>query len=372
MREYRVIDADTHVYYPKDMWERWLPAQFRERAPRVVEHAQGGDAWLMDPAKPPEPLGLTVSLGKGYEGMKWFGYRYEDIRPGCYDPRARLADMDYDGVDAQVIFSDNRTMGQVMASPDREFHFACVRAYNDWLADEFCAADPERLVGLAQLPNLGVEAAVEELKRSKRKGMRGVILRNWPSGNPGLSAADDPFWAAAQEAAMPIAIHLGFAAGASIVAAAPKGKVLAAAGTASMVGIAPILLETIFEGLFDRFPGLRMASVETGAGWLPYLLEQMDDKYWRNRHWAELDLELLPSEYWFRNWVITFVLDKYGVANRHAIGVANMMWSTDYPHNSCDWPYSRKILRETFADVPREERRLMTCDNCAGFYSLAK
>ena len=137
-----------------------------------------------------------------------------------------------------------------------------------------------------------------------------------------------------------------------------------------MDSMPPIITETIMSGLFDRFPSLLFISVEAGAGWVPFLLEQMDDRWWRNRHWAQVELEMLPSEYFKRNWRLTFVQDFYGVRNRHDVGIDNMMWSTDYPHHICDWPYSRKIANEMFAGVPEDERWKICVGNAAKVYGL--
>ena len=134
----------------------------------------------------------------------------------------------------------------------------------------------------------------------------------------------------------------------------------------------PVIVgETIFWGLFDKFPNLKMVGVECGAGWVPYFLEQMDDRYWRNRSWAKSKLQHQPSEYFKRNWMTTFIIDHYGVANRHAVGVKNMMWSTDYPHHGADWPYSRKVIDEMFLGVPAEERARIVSRNCVELYGLS-
>ena len=128
--------------------------------------------------------------------------------------------------------------------------------------------------------------------------------------------------------------------------------------------------EFIYSGMFDRFPGLRIVAAETGAGWIPNLLEHMDDHWWRNRTWTDSQLELLPSEYFRRNWLTTFIREPFAVAVRHWIGVDNMMWSTDYPHHRHDWPYSRRIIEESMGGVPEDEKRAMIRDNAARLYKL--
>ncbi len=128
--------------------------------------------------------------------------------------------------------------------------------------------------------------------------------------------------------------------------------------------------DIIHSGVFDRHPGLKMVGVEVQAGWIPAVLAWWDDRYWRNRTMTGCDLKLLPSEYFHRNWLVTFIIDRYGVKNREDIGVGNMMWSTDYPHHGCDWPYSRKVIAEMFDDVPEDEKFRITCGNPRDLYGL--
>ncbi len=372
-REYHIVDADAHTYTPKDMWDRWLPKKFYDRRPRLTKDEAGGDAWEFDPAIPPEPLGLTLTAGMKYEDFKWMGLKYGDIRPGCYDGKERLKDMDQDGLDAQILYSDNRPMSYFMSVKDRDFHLAAIQAYNSWLIEEFCSPDPARLIGLGQIPNLGVETAIAELHGLKKRGVRGVILRAWPSGKPRISPEDDPFWAACQALELPICHH-GFAgqpeqwkATREMLMVGPVGALSVGLGT----DVIPFITQTIATGVFDRFPGLKLGAIETQAGWLPYLLEQLDDKYFRNRTWGQVNIRYLPSEYWSRNWFVTFIKDQYGIANRHSIGIDTMMWSTDYPHHGNDWPYSRKVIQFSFAGVQEEEKARMIAGNAVRIFRLA-
>ncbi len=388
MSRYQLISADSHIVEAPDLWEKWLPKEYLPRAPKLVKDAEGGDAWQYRPGTPPVPLGLvTTYLGRTYEQFKWTGARYSQVNQGAFHGPTRLKEQEVDGVDAEVLYPSQRTMRHFMLDDDNEFHKAGIQAYNDWMAKNFMAADPTRLIGLGQMPNLGVEAMIVEMRRAKQMGMRGVILSSWPSGAPSLSVEDDAFWAEAEKLDMPVSIHLGVA---SKQAAAPAGHKagvttgmaeptgLLTTGQKTVVGYScagldtmPVIIaETILSGLFDRFPRLRFISVEAGAGWVPFFLEQMDDRYWRNRGWAKLELQMLPSAYFRRNWLLTFVQDFYGIRNRHAVGLANMMWSTDYPHHISDWPYSRKIAREMFAGVPENERRQICAGNAAALYKL--
>ncbi|MCZ7528486.1 MAG: amidohydrolase [Acidimicrobiia bacterium] len=370
MREYRIVDADCHVMEPPDLWKRWLPERFQDRAPRLVKDAEGGDAWELEPGRPPMTIGLVTTPGKRYEDFKWTGSTYESIRPSCFDGKARLEDMDADGVDAELLYPSQRTMHYFMGNQDVELHRAGVRAYNDFLAEEFCAADPERLFGLAQIPNLGVDEAVAELRRCREKGYRGAIISAWPSGERhplrgrrsllGRGRGDG-------DARLDPHQH---------PAPAPAGEPARRRGGHRDDGLRrharlpPILAELIMSGLFDRRPGLTVVGTEVEVGWIPEALEQLDNFYWRNRTWTGLKLADLPSEYFHRHFVCTFIKDRIGVVLRHDVGVENMAWSSDFPHHGNDWPYSRAVISEMLQGVPKAERDLIVGGNAARIYGL--
>jgi predicted TIM-barrel fold metal-dependent hydrolase len=379
-----MISSDAHIVEPPDLWEKWLTPEFRARAPKLVKDDEGGDAWLYNDGGAPAPLGLvTVTRDRPREELRWSGARYATINQGNFRGDARTAEMLEDGVVAEVIYSPQRTMRHFMLGTEDDFQLAGIRAYNDWLAQEFCAAAPERLIGIGQMPSVGADAAIAEMRRVKDLGLRGVLLSAWPSGNPNLSAADDPFFAEAERLGLPISIHCALSARAKV---APKPKtpveekfargeatggrqvsMLSGAGLDTM----PLIMgEIILTGVHDRFPRLRFVSVESGIGWVPYYAEQMDDRYDRNRFWAKIRLERKPSDYVRSNWSFTFVIDHYGVANRHAVGVDNVMWSTDYPHHSCDWPHSRRVVADMMKDVPAAERRKIVFENAAKLYAI--
>jgi len=383
MSSFEMISADSHVVESPDLWEKWLPKEFLPKAPKLVKDAEGGDAWQYRPGTPPVPLGLVTTYpGRTYEQFKWTGAKYDKINQGAFIGATRLKEQDVDGVNAEVLYPSQRTMRHFMLDDDNVFHKQGIQAYNNWMAKEFMAADPQRLIGLAQMPNVGVAEMIAEMQRAKQMGMRGVILSCWPSGATSLSVEDNAFWAEAEKLDMPVSIHLGVASKqggkAQTSTGMMEGAGLLSTGAKTVVGYScagmdnmPIIIaETILSGLFDKFPRLRFISVEAGAGWVPYFLEQMDDRYFRNRTWAKVELQMLPSAYFRRNWLVTFVQDFYGVRNRHAVGIGNMMWSTDYPHHICDWPYSRKLANEMFAGVPENERNQICAGNAAALYGL--
>jgi len=128
--------------------------------------------------------------------------------------------------------------------------------------------------------------------------------------------------------------------------------------------------QLIFTGTFERFPDLHIAMIEVSTGWIPHFLEQMDDRFWRNRSWSNIPITEPPSTYWYRNMSATYIWDPAGVRQRHQVGVENMMWSTDYPHHGNDWPHSRKVIAETLAECSAEERQKILAGNARRIFHL--
>jgi predicted TIM-barrel fold metal-dependent hydrolase len=187
-----------------------------------------------------------------------------------------------------------------------------------------------------------------------------------------------PFFAAAEEEAMPVHIHSGLSQagrrqkGSGAAAAVIAGSLPSLEQMGGAVATASDFMSRfIYSGLFDRFPALQMVAAECGAGWIPHFLEHMDDHWWRNRVWTKSQLELLPSEYFRRNWVATFIREPFAVQSRYWIGTDNLMWSTDYPHHRNDWPYSRRIIEDSFIGVPAHDREQMICGNAVRVYGLS-
>ena len=377
-RAYRIVSSDSHTLEPPDLWTEWLESKHQATAPKLVEDKDGGHGWLYMGATTPEPLGLVTCVGTRPEELKWTGARSgkptnpaaREIHPGCYRGEGRLELMDQDGVDAEILYPPQRAMLTFMKQEDKEAHLAGIRAYNRWLKDGFCKPDPERLIGIFQTPNVGIETSVSELKRAKKEGYKGVALSAWPSGGDNLRAEDDPFWETAADLDMPVSIHLLLAAQQQKMGATNKGSV--AIGASAFMYTMPIMVEMIFQGVFDRFPKLRLGLIEVGVGWIPHFLEMVDDRYWRNRHWTNTKTKKVPSDYFKDHMLATFIVDRSGVQVRNQIGVDNMSWSTDFPHHGNDWPYSRKVIDELFANVSAEERKKIICQNAVDFWNLGK
>jgi predicted TIM-barrel fold metal-dependent hydrolase len=382
----RIVDADCHILEPPDIWDNWLPEKYADKAPKLVKDAQGGDAWLTAVGGDPDPIGLVSTPGMAFDQFRWFGVTYEDARKGCYNGAARLEDMDIDGVYAEVLYPPQRTMSHFLGDDDDDFVLAGVEAYNNFLFEEFCAPDPKRLVGLAQIPSLGIDTSIDALRKAKARGAKGVLISNWPSGGESISADDDPFWAAAVDEGLPVAIHINIISrrqrSAGRKAAAKQGNHLydmstEAARAKAIGGMSHVfsmaagnITAMLFTGVFDRFPQLQVAWIEIGVGWLPHFIECLDDRYWRNRAWGQLPIEQPPSFYWYRNNAASFITDRSGIALRHQAGIDNIMWSSDYPHHGNDWPYSRKVIEETMNSIPAEEKAKIVGGNASRIWSI--
>jgi predicted TIM-barrel fold metal-dependent hydrolase len=386
MSKYRVVDADCHILEPPDIWANWLPSKYQEKAPKLVKDVAGGDAWLTAVGGDPDPIGLVATPGMAWDEFRWFGVTYDDARPGCHNGIARLGDMDIDGVDAEILFPPQRTMSHFLGDDDDDFVLAGVEAYNNFLFEEFCAPDPSRLIGLAQVPSLGIDVAVDSVRKAKARGAKGVLISNWPAGGEHLTRDDDPFWAAAVDEGLPVSVHINIISRAQRAAgrkaAARAGNQLydmsSEATRAKAIGgmshvfsmAAGNITAMLFTGVFDRFPDLQVCWIETGVGWLPHFIECLDDRYWRNRAWGDLPIEQPPSYYWYRNNAASFITDRSGVELRHRVGVENMMWSSDYPHHGNDWPYSRKSIADSMGSIPAEERAKIVGGNAIRTWHL--
>ncbi|MSQ61515.1 MAG: amidohydrolase [Dehalococcoidia bacterium] len=372
--DFPIVDADAHVNEPPDLWQKRVPAKLRERAPKVIQFERGGDAWSFDGGKSIRPVGLTATAGLSYLQFKSFGISYETMRPGSFDPKARIQDLDLDGIYCQLIYPSVTLAGAKTYSDDPELQVACVRAYNEWLA-EFCSYNPDRMYGLGIIPTVGVEAAVKELERCIDLGMRGAIISRFPNGGFDPSEEDAPFWDLCQSADFPVHIHIGsFFRDEGMSGGVPLTgrRFMGAAGSTKSGGMTfPVVEDIIFSGILDDFPALKVVLVEANIGWIPTLLEQTDDMFLRYRFWTGgADMKMLPSEYFYRNMYSTFMIDTVGMALRYRCGIGHAMWSTDYPHTGSDWPNSRVTLDRNFRGVPYNEIKMMARDNAVKLYKL--
>jgi predicted TIM-barrel fold metal-dependent hydrolase len=369
MANERIISADSHVNPPKDLWLRDVPAKFKDRAPRVQSTPQG-DFWMTD-SQVSGAIGLDSSAGRKPEDYKPAGLTYKEMRPGAYDPVARLADMDLDGVDAEVLYFGGPV---TQYAADTDLRAYVTQRYNDWMVDLSSAA-PGRLVGLAHVPLLDIGEGMKELERVAKRGLRGFHCDPFPDergGKPLWDSAYEPFWSLIEETGLPISFHIVGPRKQNVTETfqnpTPGIK-------ETFIAIAPIsICETvstlIFTGILERHPKLSFVLVECGIGWIPYFIERMDQTFNKHRFWTKSVITEKPSFYWYRQGYATFIQDLAGVASRQRAGLRNIMWSTDYPHSDSTWPKSRQALAEHFQDVPADERALITGGNAARLYGL--
>lgn len=363
-REYRLISSDSHLTEPGDLWTTRLDKPYRDRCPRIEEFPEGA-AWVVEGLPDPIPFGYTVCAGNSPEDMRHWMHLSE-MRRGGWDPAERIKEIDQDGVDAEVLFP-NPPWFAVTAEQDPVFHLGMVKAHNDWLS-EYCSYAPDRLGGMSAIPNRGVAEAVAEIERTAdMPGFVGYLLSCYPHGTTTLLPEDDPVWAALEAIGKPVAIHVLLTD--SLPPPSNKRKL---PGTVHFYDAPGRMLELIFGGVLDRYPGLRFVMTEVDCGWEPYFADQADDNYMRHARASLKDNQLakMPSDYMREFFSLTFITDMYGIQNRHRIGVDRMLWSTDYPHITSDWPYSWKSVNSQFANVPIDERHAMLAGNALNLYKF--
>jgi predicted TIM-barrel fold metal-dependent hydrolase len=325
-----------------------------------------GDAWVIEGALEPINFGSNCSAGVPAERRRdWI--RWSEVREGGYVPAARIREQDRDGVAAEVLYPTPRIACALSwHRDDAAFHLACVRAYNDWLA-EFCSHDPARLWGVAMVPNAGVADAVAEFERAAAlPGIRGAMIGRYPHGGDQIVTDDDALWATLVDVGIPLSIHVTFAT-------QPQGGKSRARFSGDMRFFdAPIRAsQFIFAGVFDRFPSLSLVLAEVDSSWVPYFSEQLDDRFERAAATTRPSIERRPSEYFNVNIASTFITDCYGIRNRHEIGVSQMLWSSDHPHSGSNWPFSATVLEDQLRDVPRDERHQILAGNAIRLYGVA-
>jgi predicted TIM-barrel fold metal-dependent hydrolase len=364
----KVISADSHVLEPHDLWTaRMAGGPYADRAPHMVEHEQHGHIFVIDGLRP-FPIGLAGAAGKAASELRASGDTAESLRAGGWDPAVRLEDMDTDGIAAEVLYP---SVGMTLAqSKDRDYQIACIRAYNDWLVD-FCAAGKGRLVGLAMIPTIDPEAAVDEIERAHDAGLRGAMVPGLPPEGHYAEERFDPMWAAFAERRWPVSFHIltGNTGGDPTL-----GSGLGMLTVMSVVHeVQQTLALLIFGRVFDRHPELRVVSAEHDAGWVAHYAYRLDQMWERHHNWLgrkSHGLERNPSEYLRRNVWYTFQKDPVAVETRERVGVDRLLWASDYPHSDSTWPHSQKVIERDFAGVPDADLSAILSGNAEALYSL--
>jgi predicted TIM-barrel fold metal-dependent hydrolase len=356
----QLISVDDHLVEPPHLWQDRLPAKHREAGPRIVQEATVGgppaDIWMYEGRRYAQ-IGLNAVAGKRPEEFGTEPLRYTDMIPGCYEPDARVIDMDLDGVQAAICFpSFPKFAGTVfLQGQDKGLALLCVQAWNDFMIDEWCAAAPERFIPIAMLPLWDVQACVAEIHRAAERGAKAITFTEnpVPLGLPSFHSDHwDPVFSACEETGLPLCLHFGTSGQAPTTAPdAPFAVTITLFGCNSMYAAADL----IFSPVFHRHPRLKVALAEGGVGWVPYLLERADYVWDRHRWYQNVNQDVKPSELFRRNIWGCFIDDVHGLKNRHEIGVDRITWECDYPHSDSNWPNSRKRAVEVFAEVPDDE-----------------
>jgi len=384
-RHYQCISGDSHLDIRPERWTPRVPKRWRERAPRTVVLANGNEGILVE-NRPPRSPGATTITGIPYEKHGLQKYWFEG--PGTGAPEQRLWEQDQDGVDAEVLFSHGSYAEFWRGIADDDAYKAVIRAYNEWLAEEYCAYNRDRIIAMGVIPDTGVNDAIDEMEYCAKAGLKGINLHRFPSGKGHVTPDDDRFWSAALDLNTPITSHTN----GGTTRLGPKDgplfqypKHLVKAGGAErdpvslmfrFAGEQPIApLQMAMAGVFDRFPQLEIYWAESQCGWLPYSFDQIDDNHERNRYWGERDYgfkapKKKPSEYLKENCLWGFMRDPWGVQCRREIGVDILIWGSDFAHATGDWPHSQQLIEQTFAGVSSEERRKMLADNVIKFFHL--
>jgi predicted TIM-barrel fold metal-dependent hydrolase len=366
MEAERILSADSHVVEPADVWTARIDQRFRDRAPRVIKNFGGreGDFFAAEGLRPFAVAGFAVAGVDPKEFAEKMAGGYPGVRPSAWDPALRLKDQERDGVLAEVLYP---SLGmRLFQLEDGALRAASFRAYNDWLAD-YCASSPQRLAGVAMVALDNLDDAVEELQRTAKKGLRGAMI--WgaaPREHPYRSAEYDKFWAAAQDHSTPISLHILTEArgGEGDLSSVMKGY------PALHHSVEKSIAELIFSGVLERYPKLRLVSVENDIGWIPHFLQRMDHSYAKYRYLETRAISNPPSFYFHRQVSATFQDDRVGVLLRDLAGVGNLMWASDFPHSDSTWPNSREVIARDFAGVPADERRKMVAENVAALYGI--
>jgi predicted TIM-barrel fold metal-dependent hydrolase len=380
-RRYKIISGDGHIDLNPDVWRDRVAAKWRDRAPKRVKMPNGSDAVVVDGGKP-NTIGITRSVRVAHKDLAKQVPTFENSA-GTGSPEQRLREQDEDGIDAEILFSQISSV--LRQAKDDDLYRDLVRAYNEFLAQEYMAAAPDRLIPIGTIPITGVSDAVKELEHCAKLGLKGVKLERFPSGRGYPTPEDDNFWAAAIDLRMPLTNHSNGSMGAGRDEPAFKYELEPGEDVhqrepmhyffrftnEAMIGA----IQMAFGGVWDRFPTLELYWAETMIGWLEYGLWQLDDHYQRympmiKENWGLKYLKRKPTEYLKERTYWGFLHDPVGVRRRECIGYDKLIWGTDFAHAASEWPNSVKVMEQDFSGVREREKHAMLVENCVRFFHL--
>ena len=358
-----LISVDDHIIEPPNVWTDRLPAQHREAGPHVVE-AEGRQYWEYEGERS-STMGLNAVAGKENKEFSMDPTSYDEMIPGCYDPVQRGKDLLKDGIRGSVCFPTFPRFAGVtfLKANDKQLADLCVKAYNDFILDEWAASVPGLYIPMIIGQLWDPPAMAEEVRRCAARGARAVTFPENPAalGEPSFHTRHwDPVWQAVTETDIAVCMHIGT----SGVMAMPSADASFAIGIAiANVNSISALSDLIMSEIPHRFPEIKIAISEGGIGWVPFALERCDRTWEKHRYWAEGISDVRPSEAFARNIWVCFIEERAGIEMRHTIGVDKIMWECDYPHADTPWPYSQKAVAESLHGVPQDEVDLITHGN---------
>jgi predicted TIM-barrel fold metal-dependent hydrolase len=385
LRQQFVVDADSHFSEPEDFFTSLAPAKYKERVPHV-EVVDGQRMWVFDG----QTMGRYSAGGViGVDGSKeeaqtaLFEWEHEKIHVGAYDPKVRLGVLDECGIDHQVIFPNTIGLGgqDIGLGTDEVLRRLTIEIYNDRMA-EIQANSGNRLLPMPVMPAWDIAACVREAERVAALGMRGVNMTSDPQdlGAPDLASQEwDPFWEACAGLQLPVHFHIGASVtgmnfyGQYFWASHPDNVKLAIGGSLLFIGNSRVVVNTILSRVFDRHPELKLVSVESGIGWIPFILETLDYEMAENAPRELAAMDKMPSEYFRSNIYATFWFEN----NRNklpdlieAVGEDNILFETDFPHPTCMYPSPLETVEQKMLTLPETTRNKILGLNAKALYRL--
>ena len=368
---YTLFSVDDHLVEPRSLWSDRVPAALRDRAPHVVED-DGREYWVWDGGVE-ATMGLNAVAGQPREQWGMEPKRFDDMIPGCYEPKARVADLLSNGIFASVAFPTLPGFGgrKFATFPDPELAVVCVQAWNDYVIDEWCAAEPEVLVPMTIAPVWDVELAVAETERCLERGTKALCWIEDPA-NIGLPGYHDGLLGSAVRAlrgSRPPGLHAHRSARCRRSRSRARSRWSrsrrrsrdAARSSVNMM-VSPIP---------RRYPNVKLVWSEGGIGWIPAAIERADRQWERHQYWTHVeDADVLPSDVARRNMWFCMIEEPVGLKYRHDYGVDRILWESDYPHADTPFPDTQAACEALFDGVPRDEVETITHENAEALFKF--
>ncbi len=348
---YKLFSADNHIIEHARVWQDRVPQRLKEAAPHVVEEDRR-EYWVYDGVRG-ETMGLNAVVGRPRDQLNPDPIRFDEMRTACYDPVLRAKDMLADGIVGSVLFPTlPRFAGTLFLTfKDQHLADACVKAYNDFVIDEWCPAGPPGLFVPTIISQLwDPRLAAAEIHRCADKGGRALSFpeNSVPLGLPSYwSEHWDPVWRACEERDVVLCLHIGTSG--SIPAPTPEAPA-ALSYALLQVGSIQSSVNLMMSPVCRRFPGLKFVFSEGGIGWLPNALERADRMWLRHKAYNDFD-DILPSQIFGQNMYLCMIEEPICLKYRDDIGVDRIMWECDYPHTDTVWPESQESVRVVFEEA---------------------